>query len=174
MSVARIGAAGKGSTKKKAKYQGHTWRPSQKHQPYVFSGNTGLEFQLVVVAGCYLPSSSHSSSFSQLKSQPCISRDYVGLMFLVTGVAGVFGVALVLALAFGVQKSSKSAIYKKWQIVSNLINFRDISCKTFSCSFYWALAPSANPIGTRIPITTRHCLAWKMPFNVKFVIKCRP
>ena len=33
-------------------YQGHTGRPSQKHQPYIFSGNTGLGFQLVAVAGC--------------------------------------------------------------------------------------------------------------------------
>jgi hypothetical protein len=30
-------------------------------------------------------------------------------------------------LKFGVQKSSKSAINKKWQIALNLINFHDIS-----------------------------------------------
>ena len=41
------------------------------------------------------PSSSHSSSSIQLKSQPCISREHIGLMFLVTGAAGVFGVAPV-------------------------------------------------------------------------------
>ena len=41
------------------------------------------------------PSSSHSSSFNQLKSQPCISGEYVGLMFLVTRTARVFGVTYV-------------------------------------------------------------------------------
>ena len=34
------------------------------------------------------PSSNHSSSSSQLKSQPYISGEYVGLMFLVTGATG--------------------------------------------------------------------------------------
>jgi hypothetical protein len=27
---------------------------------------------------------------------------------------------------------------KKWQIALNLINFLDVSCKSVSCSFYWA------------------------------------
>ena len=36
-------------------YQGHTGRPNQKHQPYVFSGNTRLGFQLAGAAGCRLP-----------------------------------------------------------------------------------------------------------------------
>ena len=54
---------------------GHTGRPSQKHQPYEFSGNTGLEFQLAGVAGYKLPpSSNHSSSSSQLKSQAMYFR----------------------------------------------------------------------------------------------------
>ena len=39
------------------------------------------------------PSSSHSSSSSQRKSQPCIFGEYVGLVFLVTEVVGVSGVA---------------------------------------------------------------------------------
>jgi hypothetical protein len=76
-------------------------------------------------------------------------------------------------LKFGVQKSSKLAINKKWQIALNLINFRDVSCKSVSCSFYWGLEPSLNPIGIRIPNTTRHCLAWKMPSNVRFIIDYR-
>jgi hypothetical protein len=86
----------------------------------------------LLVAG-YPPSSSHSSSSSQLKSQPCIFGEYAGLMFLVTVAAGVFGVAPVLApnsgltLAFSVQNPSNSAIYKKWKIVSNLNNFHGIS-----------------------------------------------
>jgi hypothetical protein len=85
-------------------YQGHTGRPSQKHQPYVFSKNIGLGFQLVGAAGCRLPpSSSHSSSSSQLKSQPCIFREYVGLMFLVTGAARVFGVPHVSLIGVGHQ-----------------------------------------------------------------------
>ena len=42
------------------------------------------------------PSSNHSSISSQLKSQPCISGEYIGLNFLVTGAAEVFGVAPVL------------------------------------------------------------------------------
>ena len=44
----------------------------------------------------YPPSSTHSSSSNQLKSQPCIFREYVGMVFLVIGVAGVFGVAPLL------------------------------------------------------------------------------
>jgi hypothetical protein len=59
-------------------------KPNQKHQPYVLSENTRLGFQLAGAAGCRLPPSP-----SQLKSQPCISGEYVGLMFLVTGAAGV-------------------------------------------------------------------------------------
>ena len=78
-------------------YQGHTGRPSQKHQPYVFSGNTGgWNFRwLELLVASYPPSSSHSSSSSHLKSQPCISGEYVGLVFLATEATGVFGVALV-------------------------------------------------------------------------------
>jgi hypothetical protein len=48
----------------------------------------------LLVAG-YPPSSSYSNISSQLKSQPCISGEYVGLMFLVTGAVGFFGVAPV-------------------------------------------------------------------------------
>ena len=33
-------------------YQDHTGRPSRKHQPYIFFGNTGLGIQLVGAAGC--------------------------------------------------------------------------------------------------------------------------
>ena len=76
-------------------------------------------------------------------------------------------------IKFGVPKSSKSAIYKKWQIASNLINFRDVSCESVSCSFYWAPMPSSNPVGIGIPITTRRCLAWKMPSSLKFIIDCQ-
>ena len=78
----------------KTSYQGHTVMPSQKHQPYVFSWNTWLGFQLAWVVGCKAtPSSNHSSSSSQLKSHPCISGEYVQLVFLVTEVVGVLGVA---------------------------------------------------------------------------------
>ena len=49
----------------------------------------------LLVAG-YRPSSSHSSSSSiHLKSHPCIYGEYVGLVFLATGAARVFGVAMV-------------------------------------------------------------------------------
>jgi hypothetical protein len=72
-------------------------------------------------------------------------------------------------LKFGVQKSLKSAINKKWQIPLNLINFPDVSCKSVSCWFYWGPAPS-NPVETEIPITTRRCLAW---INVYFQSSAR-
>ena len=55
----------------------------------------------------------------------------------------------------------------------NLINSCDISCKSVSCSFYWAPMPSTNPVGTWIPITTWQCLAWKMPSNIRFIIDCQ-
>ena len=42
------------------------------------------------------PSSNHSSSSNHMKSQRCISGEYVGLVFLTTGAAGVFSVALVI------------------------------------------------------------------------------
>ena len=68
-----------------ASYRGHTKNPSnfshRKHQPYVFVENTWLGFQLAGAAG----------SSSQMKSQPCISKKYVGPMFKV----GPPGVALV-------------------------------------------------------------------------------
>ena len=74
-------------------YRGHTKNPSssshQKHQPYVFSRNTWLGFQLAGATG--VAGSLATNSSSQLKSQPCISREYIGLMFF----AGPLGVALV-------------------------------------------------------------------------------
>ena len=33
-------------------YQGHTGRPNQKHQPYVFSGSTSLGLQMAGAIGC--------------------------------------------------------------------------------------------------------------------------
>ena len=53
----------------------------------------GWDFSWLDLLVARLPlSSNHSSSSSQLKSQPCISGEYVGLMFLVTEAARVFGV----------------------------------------------------------------------------------
>ena len=80
------------STIKLHSYQGHTKNTSPTYSPEI----QGWDFRWLelLVAG-YPLSSSHSSSSSQLKSQPCISGEYVGLVFLVTGAAGVFGVALV-------------------------------------------------------------------------------
>ena len=76
-------------------YQGHTKNTSsstsQKYQPYVFSGNTWLGFMLagaVGVVGCKVTPLQH-------KSQPCIPGEYVGLVVLDGGAAGIFGVALV-------------------------------------------------------------------------------
>ena len=43
------------------------------------------------------PSSSHSNSSNQLKSQPYISGECIRQMFLVTGAVGIFGVAPVWA-----------------------------------------------------------------------------
>ena len=69
--------------------------PAKNTSPTYSPEIQGWDFRWLelLVAG-YPPSFSHSSSSSQLKSQACISREYVGLVFLVTG-AGVFGVALV-------------------------------------------------------------------------------
>ena len=53
-----------------------------------------LELLELLVARC-CPSSSHSCSSSQDKSQPCIPREYVGLVLLADSDAGLFGVALV-------------------------------------------------------------------------------
>jgi hypothetical protein len=62
----------------------HTKNPnSSSHQ------NISPTYQLLVAG--YPPSSNHSSSCSQLKSKPCISGEYIGLMFL----AGPPGVAMV-------------------------------------------------------------------------------
>ena len=52
----------------------------------------GISSWLELLVARLPPSSSHSNSSSQLKSQACISREYVGLMFLVIGVVGVVGV----------------------------------------------------------------------------------
>ena len=59
-------------------------------------GIQGWDFRWLelLVAG-YPPSSSHSSSSSHLKSQPYIPGEYVGMVFMSTGAAGVFDVALV-------------------------------------------------------------------------------
>jgi len=43
----------------------------------------------------YPPATSSSSSSSHHKSQPCIPSEYVGLVFLRAGAAGLLGVALV-------------------------------------------------------------------------------
>ena len=56
----------------------------------------GWDFRwLELLVASYPPSSSHSNSSCHLKSQPCISEEYVGLVFLATGTARIFGVALV-------------------------------------------------------------------------------
>ena len=85
-------------------YRGHTKNISssshQKHQPYVFSENTEISVGWSYWSGWKQGVSLASNSSSQLKSQPCISREYVGLMFL----AGPLGVALVSALDFDNQR----------------------------------------------------------------------
>ena len=70
--------------------------PPRNTSPTYSPGIQGRDFRWLelLVAG-YPPSSSHSNSSSHLKSKPCIPEEYVGLVFLSTGVAGVFGVALV-------------------------------------------------------------------------------
>ena len=68
--------------------------PAKKTSPTYSPGIQGWDFRWLelLVAG-YPPSSSHSSSSNHVKSQPCIPGEHVGLVFLSTGVAGVFGVA---------------------------------------------------------------------------------
>ena len=67
--------------------------PTRNTSPTYSPEIQGWDFRwLELLVASYPPSSSHSSSSNQLKSQPCISGEYVGLVFLV---AGVFGVALV-------------------------------------------------------------------------------
>ena len=72
--------------------------PAIKTSPTYSPGIQGWDFrwlELLVVG--YPPSSSRSSSSSHPKSQPCIPEEYVGLVFLSTGAASIFGVALVSA-----------------------------------------------------------------------------
>ena len=76
--------------------------PAKNTSPYVFSGNIGwdlcwLELLEWLEEGQSLATNS-SNNYSQLKSQPCIPGEYVGLMFLAGSAAGIFGVALVSAV----------------------------------------------------------------------------
>ena len=73
--------------------------PTKNISPTYSSGIHGWDFswlELLVARLC--PSSSHSSSSNQHKSQPCISGEYVGMIFLAGSDAGIFGVAMVLLM----------------------------------------------------------------------------
>ena len=70
--------------------------PHRAGQPKTPALRTLRKYRAEISVGwsCWLqatpPSSSHSSSSNQLKSQPCIYGEYVGLVFLVTGAVGGF------------------------------------------------------------------------------------
>ena len=67
--------------------------PSKKLDPIYDRG------ELVVIPGPHRAAQPKTSALSILwKSQPCICGEYVGLMFLVTGIARVSGVAHVLVI----------------------------------------------------------------------------
>ena len=90
--------------------------PTRNTSPTYSPGIHGWDYRWLelLVAG-YPPSSSHSSSSSHLKSQPCILGEYVGLVFLSIGAAGIAGVALVSAATttyetLGGSQSSPSAL----------------------------------------------------------------